>query len=224
VPYSDNNCGPPFTTTLEREHMDVYDSFDDLKKTERERVDFRVDVFRRKNASTVVLAPHGGGIEPGTSEIARAIAGNELSLGIFEGTKPTGNARLHITSTNFDEPRCLELVQTAKNVLTIHGEDSTEEVVFLGGKGSQLAACLRRVLQKHGYKVEAHDNPDLQGMASANICNRGVGGAGVQLELSVGLRRTFFESLKREGRRNRTAEFTKFAEAVREGLRDGGAL
>ena len=32
---------------------------------EREGVDFRVDVLKRESASTVILAPHGGGIEPG---------------------------------------------------------------------------------------------------------------------------------------------------------------
>lgn len=109
-------------------------------------------------------------------------------------------------------------------MITIHGEDSNEAVVFLGGRDSGLGTCLRLALQKYGYNVKTHNNPDLQGTAPANVCNRGVRYAGVQLELSVGLRRTFFESLKREGRRKPTTEFAKFADAVRKGLRDGGAL
>lgn len=204
--------------------MDAYGNFAQLHKAEREGADFRVDVLKRENASTAILAPHGGGIEPGTSEVAKGIAGDELSLALFEGTKPAGNASLHITSTNFDEPRCLGLVQEAKNVVTIHGEESKEAVVFLGGRDSKLGTCIRRALERHGYKVKTHDNPNLQGTALANVCNRGGRGAGVQLELSVGLRQTLFESLTREGRTKPTRDLPRFAGAVREGLRDGGAL
>jgi phage replication-related protein YjqB (UPF0714/DUF867 family) len=42
------------------------------------------------------VAPHGGAIEPGTSEVAKQVADNDLSLFIFEGIKPKGNKRLHI--------------------------------------------------------------------------------------------------------------------------------
>ena len=38
--------------------------------------DFRVRV-RRSKSDTVIIAPHGGGIEPGTSEIAEAIAASD---------------------------------------------------------------------------------------------------------------------------------------------------
>jgi phage replication-related protein YjqB (UPF0714/DUF867 family) len=204
--------------------MDVYTTFAELKEAEREGVDFCVCVFSREGASTVVLAPHGGGIEPGTSEVARKIAEDDLALGTFEGRKSTGNARLHITSTKFDEPRCLELVHAAGSVLAIHGESSEEPVVFLGGRDTELGAHVRAALERHGYKVAVHRNPVLQGMAAANICNRGRRRVGVQLELSSGLRKSFFESLNAEGRKKPSDELTTFAAAVREGLRAGGAL
>lgn len=204
--------------------MDVYRNFVHLAETEREGVDFRVELVKREGATTVILAPHGGRIEPGTSEVARAIAGAELSLAVFEGTKPKGNACLHITSTNFDEPRCLELVQATNNVVAIHGEGSQEPVVYLGGRDSALGASIRRTLEKSGYRVELHDNPDLHGTAPANVCNRGTRKAGVQLELSKGLRLAFFESRTCEGRRRATSELKRFADAVREALRDLGAL
>ena len=35
--------------------------------------------------------PHGGGIEPGTSEVADAIAGEEFSFYAFEGLKSSDN-------------------------------------------------------------------------------------------------------------------------------------
>ena len=204
--------------------MDVYRNFADLAQAEREGADFRVDLMKREGATTVVLAPHGGRIEPGTSEVARAIAGDDLSLALFEGTKSRGNASLHITSTNFDEPRCLELVQAASSVVTIHGENSQGPVVYLGGRDSVLGACICRALERSGYTVTLHDNPELHGTAPANVCNRGARQAGVQLELSLGLRQPLFESLTREGRSRPTHELKRFANAVREGLRDNAAL
>ena len=204
--------------------MDVYTNFAELQAAEREGVDFRVRVVRRANARTVVLAPHGGGIEPGTSEVASKIADDDLSLAIFEGIKPTRNARLHITSTHFDEPRCLDLVQAADHVVSIHGEMSEESFAFLGGSDIGLGKPLRTTLEKYGYHVRVHNAPELQGIAIANICNRGRRGAGVQLELSSGLRRTFFDSLTAAGRRKPTDALARFAGAVREGLRTAGAL
>jgi phage replication-related protein YjqB (UPF0714/DUF867 family) len=204
--------------------MDVYANFTELKDAEHEGVDFRVCVVLREDASTVVLAPHGGGIEPGTSEVAKTIAKDDLSLAVFEGKKSRGNARLHMTSTRFDEPRCLALVQEADSVLAVHGEGSEEPVVFLGGRDKTLGARVRAALERHGYKVKVHKNAGLQGMAAENICNRGRRRIGVQLELSAGLRKLFFASLNTEGRRKHTDELARFAAAVREGLRRGGAL
>ena len=204
--------------------MDVYAKFAELSAAERAGVDFRVHVVRRANARTVVLAPHGGGIEPGTSEVANKIADNDLSLTLLEGIKPALNARLHITSTNFDEPQCVELVQAADHVVAIHGERSKQPVAFLGGRDMDLREHLRLELERHGYKVSIHADSELQGSSAANICNRGRRGAGVQLELSSGLRRTFFESLTAAGRRQPTPELARFAGAVRAGLRAGGAL
>ncbi|WP_126802254.1 poly-gamma-glutamate hydrolase family protein [Aliidiomarina minuta] len=49
-------------------------------------------------------------------------------------------------------------------------------------------------------------------------------GAGVQLELSRGLRSTFFESLNSAGRRRQTHVFHQFVDAVRQGLVRAGLL
>jgi phage replication-related protein YjqB (UPF0714/DUF867 family) len=38
-----------------------------------------------------VIAPHGGGIDQYTSDIARAIAGAEFNLYLFEGISRSGN-------------------------------------------------------------------------------------------------------------------------------------
>ena len=204
--------------------MDVYRNFAELSKTEREDIDFYISAVKREGSNTIIVAPHGGAIEPGTSEVAKEVANNDLSLAIFEGIKPKNNNRLHITSTNFDEPRCVEVVQESDTVVAIHGEGSSELAVFLGGKNNDLGWKLKAALERYGYAVTTHRNPMLRGLASTNICNRGRHSAGVQLELSSGLRLTFFQSLTTEGRKKPTEELCRFATAVREGLRDAGRL
>jgi phage replication-related protein YjqB (UPF0714/DUF867 family) len=204
--------------------MDAYRNFAELSKAEIENVDFRILAVKRKGSVAVIIAPHGGAIEPGTSEVAKEVAGDDLSLAVFEGIKPNGgNKHLHLTSTNFDEPRCVELVLEADAVVAIHGEASAESSVFLGGRDDKLGARLKAVLERHGYTVKTHGNPDLHGLADKNICNRGRHGAGVQLELGCGLRRAFFRSLTAEGRKKPTDELFKFAAVVRQGLFPAGS-
>jgi phage replication-related protein YjqB (UPF0714/DUF867 family) len=204
--------------------MDVYRNFAELSKKEKEDIDFRIYTVKQEGSSTVIVAPHGGAIEPGTSEVAKEVANNDLSLAIFEGIKPKNNKRLHITSTNFDEPRCVELVQKSNTVVAIHGEGSSELSVFLGGRDEKLSAKLKEALEGYGFTVKTHENSDLHGLNEVNICNRGRHGVGVQLELSSGLRQTFFQSLTDKGREKPTDELARFAAALREGLHAAGRL
>lgn len=197
--------------------MDKYLNFAALSAAEKEGFDFEVHIVR-KPSQVVVIAPHGGGIEPGTSEIARTIAGDDLALAEFSGVKEKGNGDLHITSTNFDEPRCVDAVQSSDIALAIHGESSDEEVVYLGGKDAVTGGRVRASLIDAGFRVERHVEANLQGTHDSNICNRCKSGSGVQLELAKGLRKTFFRSFSKEGRAKPTSALVKFANAVRLGL------
>lgn len=195
---------------------DKYNSFAKLAREETGDGAFRVRL--RKHLDTVVvIAPHGGGIEPGTSEIAEAIAGDDFSFYTFEGTKQTGNGDLHITSTSFDEPQGLALVRASPTVLSVHGEASPGEIVFLGGRDAAFQKRLRVSLTAEGFEVRVHEDPGLSGRDPLNICNRGRSG-GVQLELSKGLRAAFFRSLRRQDRQDKTERFHQFVAAVREAL------
>ena len=196
---------------------DKYRSFPDLSRHAQLGKDFRTRVTQRAGA-LAIIAPHGGGIEPGTSEIAEAIAGTEFSFYAFEGIRENHNRELHVTSTNFDEPTCVALVSTALNVVAIHGEDGAEEIVFLGGLDGALLKRLHWSLLSKGFVVKRHPNPNLHGRDPANVCNRNARGRGIQLELSKGLRRTFFRSLSRSGRELHTERFQKFVSAVRDVL------
>jgi phage replication-related protein YjqB (UPF0714/DUF867 family) len=195
---------------------DKYPNFDVLSRNEVSGTDYQISVRRAKDAFAVV-APHGGGIEPGTSEIAHAIAAGEFSFYAFEGLKSSGNTDLHITSTRFDEPMCLTLIRQSGIVLTIHGEnsDGNGEPVFLGGQDAELGQLVDAALTAAGFEVRQHEDPRLQGVEPCNVCNRGTTGRGVQLELSRGLREQMFLSLSREGRKHTTPKFHAFVDAIR---------
>lgn len=195
---------------------DRYANFAELARHERSGIDYQVRA-RRARPAFAIVAPHGGGIEPGTSEIADAIAADRHSFHTLEGLKPSGNAVLHITSTRFDEPMCLTVLGHSVVVVTLHGEHSEDdgEGVFVGGRDGERGDRIGAALARQGFDVRRHDDPDLQGLEEKNICNRGTSRAGVQLELSKAVRKTLFESLTREGRKHPTPRFAAFVSAVR---------
>lgn len=61
-----------------RQTPDKYGSFAELEKNELPTA-YRV-VRIDRDSPVVVAAPHGGKIEPGTSDLARQIADDDLSL------------------------------------------------------------------------------------------------------------------------------------------------
>jgi phage replication-related protein YjqB (UPF0714/DUF867 family) len=194
---------------------DTYPNFATLERHERSGIDYCV-LVRREEPAFAIVAPHGGGIEPGSSEIADAIARQRWSFYAFEGLKRSGNSSLHITSTAFDEPMCLVLLSDTTRVVTIHGEESDDdgEGVFVGGLDIELGTHVGALLKKQGFDVRKHPSPDLQGLDPQNICNRGTAGAGIQLELSRAVRETLFESLTREGRNHPKPRFKVFVDTV----------
>ncbi len=194
---------------------DKYGNFADLRQSEKRDRDFRIR-FRDRGARTLVIAPHGGGIERGTSEIADAIASGDLSFYSFEGIKSRrGNGNLHITSTHFNEPRCVNLAKASTRAISIHGRSGQKPVVCLGGRDSGAIKVLRAALEERGF-VARISCPGMEGRRKSNICNRTKSGRGVQLELSEGLRRSFFRDLSKVGRRHKTRRFHDFVAAVRE--------
>jgi len=192
---------------------DTYRKFAELAAAEPSS-SYRITTSLRPS-SIAVLAPHGGGIEPGTSELARAIAGQEFSLYCFEGLKSDENEALHITSTRFDEPQCLAIVAASTVVLALHGSAEQEEIVHVGGRDARLAKRLISALKNAGFKAEQDNIAEHQGQFAANICNRGRSGRGCQLEISKALRLTLFAGLKKRQREHTTAQFEAFVAAVR---------
>ena len=160
-----------------------YRNYKELASREVEDKDYQIRM-NLKDEHILVMAPHGGKIEPGTTEIAEAIAGMDYSFYSFEGLKADGNSALHIESHLFDEPRALKLVDKAEIVLTVHGQvDRKDEFVMVGGFNTNLCSVIKRELEAAGFEIRPPTRR-LSGIDPMNICNRGKLKSGVQLEMS----------------------------------------
>lgn len=165
-----------------------FKGFRDLADMYREGLDYRVQVLPNPDSTFAVIAPHGGRIEPHTSEIASEIAGSDFNLYCFEGIRRQGNyAALHLTSHRFDEPRCLELIARCDYVIAIHGCQSVGQRVLLGGRDRRLKDIVARAIAECGIDV-LPDGHAFPAMEPNNICNRGRRAMGVQIEITSSLR------------------------------------
>ena len=140
---------------------DKYGDFGELARYEAADVDYRVRT--RYAGPALVLAPHAGGIEPGTTELAEALAAGDHSLYLFEGLKRSQNGDLHITSTRFDEPECLNALQRFDTVLAIHGEDSETAAVHIGGRDTAGRDRIATELRAAGFDVRDADSAATRG-------------------------------------------------------------
>jgi phage replication-related protein YjqB (UPF0714/DUF867 family) len=162
------------------------------------------------------MAPHGGGIEPGTTEIADAVAGDDHTFYTFSGLKTHGNAGLHITSSRFDEPIGIEIAKQAETVLSIHGCRDNQKFVSMGGRNKRLKKDVGDALRKANFVVVEMER--FPGQNPDNICNRSCLGMGVQLEISSGLRTEIFPEHRRGPQESQTMRFRQFVHALRHAL------
>ena len=103
---------------------DRNNSFSARREHEIEGFGYRIHLEDR-SSHVAVIAPHGGFIEPATSEIALAIADERYSLYRFEGLDAARlNHELHITAEKFDEPIANGLVSSSSIVVAVHGRGS----------------------------------------------------------------------------------------------------
>ncbi|HUE11868.1 MAG TPA: poly-gamma-glutamate hydrolase family protein [Steroidobacteraceae bacterium] len=167
--------------------MNKYGSYAELARCESQGSDYRVTAFARPQSPVLIVAPHGGLIEVGTSEIAAAVAAEDHNLFSFEGLKPYGaNRDLHITSHQFDHPDCLEMAARCAIVLSVHGCLGDSEI-HVGGLDTQFAAHLAKRLSGAGFAINAASQK-YPGRHPLNICNRGLRQQGAQLEITYDLR------------------------------------
>ncbi|MGD0723600.1 MAG: poly-gamma-glutamate hydrolase family protein [Roseiarcus sp.] len=168
---------------------DRYASFEALAAGERGGREYRIRAVKTQ-AAVAIVAPHGGEIEPGASEIAEAIAGGQFSLYCFEGLIPgRPHGDLHIRSEKFDEPIGVAVVEGSEIAIGVHGRKDADdkETVWLGGLDDRLRDAIAVALERVGFRTKATGHA-LPGRDAMNICNRGRRRAGAQLELPRTLR------------------------------------
>jgi phage replication-related protein YjqB (UPF0714/DUF867 family) len=191
-------------------------------------------------AKTTIIAPHGGGIEFGTSELCLAIAGYHpatlvippgtgitYDYWMFEGLRATDNAELHVTSTKCNDGVAESLCGGALNVLALHGCTTTQaelpdnaRTVLVGGRNAALKQhLLNEFAEAELDAIDAVDREALNGDEPTNIANRTLLGMGGHLELTGPLRLTMFEVNTRPQRKHTTTEvFWAFVAACRNAL------
>ena len=190
---------------------DVYKSFQQLKARQDRNVDYRIS-YHNGPSSTLVMAIHGGSIEPGTSQLAKEVAKRSgADWYTFEGIKKSNNSRLHITSSRFNEPTARSLVAKSQQTLSIHGCTGSSKITYVGGRDKQLAAQVRSRLKAAGFRIGTVSS-HLDGTSVYNICNRNDIGKGVQLEISKAQRNAFYSGGKS------TDTFHRYAAALAKAL------
>ena len=197
--------------------MDKYTNIAELKQNEREDEDYTI-LYRELPSKIAIMAPHGGGIEPGTIDIADYLAGCDYTFYAFKGLKESGNKILHINSNTFDEPIALMAAQNADIVVSIHGATDKSETVYIGGTNQELMQIIVHALRLGGFDATISEIPGLRGIKPENICNRCKIKKGVQIELSRGLRETLFDNLSQRSLRSKTIVFYQFVNILKEAI------
>ena len=233
--------GPPYATNSELyTDPNLTEGIDWARRFRRhERFDDS-PASTAEGTRTVILAPHGGGIERGTSELCLAVAGyHPANLPItppagvtydywmFEGLRADNNSELHVTSTNCDDGVALSLCAGVLNVLALHGLDAAQaglpddaQTVLVGGRNETLKRLLLREFETADLDaIDAVDHDALNGDEVTNITNRTLLGMGGHLEITGPLRKAMFDDDSRPQRKHTTTKvFWDFVAACRNAL------
>lgn len=198
---------------------DTYASYTALAAAETEGVAYERRSVPVTGAKWCSIAIHGGAIEPGSGEMARYVGAGLMAHYEFAGILPADNGRLHVTSTNFDEPTAQGIVTAAKRCLSFHGYTGSSGVAetSIGGIDTATANRVADALTRAGFRV-INAAQEINGSDPANIANKTTILAGVQVEMSSALRASFFpngdttRAMRDSGQR--TPAFYAYAAAV----------
>jgi phage replication-related protein YjqB (UPF0714/DUF867 family) len=152
--------------------------------------------FLQLAGSLGLLAIHGGGIEPGTEEIARFVANHSgASLYIYSGRLPAGNLSLHRPSHGEEienRPLVCRFLNHVNTAIAIHGHGRGQKCAYVGGlhRGMVLAfvELARSALPQYEWISDPEIIPPrIRGRNPNNIVNLPPA-QGMQLELPKELR------------------------------------
>ncbi|MCI2774223.1 poly-gamma-glutamate hydrolase family protein [Staphylococcus petrasii] len=174
-----------------------------------------------KNSRVLILAPHGGNLEKGTTELAKAIA-NKGGYDYYavNANRNANNRPLHVISTNYDDKDLINSNYNRDVSVSVHGAGQTQgyNTVLMGGRDTQLLGLISQELKKFKFNVQRATGY-LAGTDTNNIVNFNKKGMGVQLEITPDIRKSFFKngndtSVARKVVTNWTSKMDNFATAV----------
>lgn len=166
-----------------------YLNYESLAAKEKLGKDYAIE-FSNRNSQVAFMAIHGGNIEPHTSEIAQYLAHEEYSFYTLKGLKKTDHNILHLSSNKFNEFQAVTLAHSTNLVITIHGMKGKHDKIVIGGLNKKIINLLVADLNKNNFPTETAANyPHLAGTNTSNICNQCITNQGVQIEISLGLRK-----------------------------------
>lgn len=171
---------------------DLYANYAELSAAKVEGQDYQIR-YEDNGSDILILSPHAGSIESGSTELIQAITDDmtEWNWYLFEGMQSSNNSELHITSTNFDEPRALNMLSKASRSVSIHGKSGDIADTAIGGIDAPLRNTIWKKLEEKGFVV-TRASGGIAGLEPENVVNRNLKGMGVQLELSTAQRKAFF--------------------------------
>lgn len=160
------------------------DKFTDLTSLKQQvpRSAFRVLCLDRKSPVTV-MSVHGGFIEPGTSELARFVAGRTYNYFDFQCLRADMAKDMHVTSTRFRDEGLTALLDRSVIAVSIHGMGNQKQpAIWLGGINHRLKEIVYNVLFGKGFPISL-EAPLYKGEHPGNVVNLPREN-GVQLEIS----------------------------------------
>jgi len=163
---------------------DLYPDFYFMTLTHDTTKEYSISVKDRL-AEITIMAPHGGTIEPGTSEMAEELAGSDWNYYAFKNLLPDNGRTMHVTSKNYNDQIAVSLSSASLITVTLHRHKELTESVCVGGYNKGLRLAVVDHLQKAGF-VSEHPCMRLPGAACKNIANHAVLG-GLQLEIATSL-------------------------------------
>jgi phage replication-related protein YjqB (UPF0714/DUF867 family) len=199
---------------------DKYSSVLAIKQRFAEGRDYRIR-YKDHGSWATIISPHGGYIEPGTSAVARAIAGNTYNFFDFQALRRGSAQEFHVTATKFRDPVLSMLLETSVVAVSVHCMGTHgSAVIWLGGLNRRLKELTLAALEERGFAVDP-DAPRYKGESPQNVVNLPAR-QGVQLELSAELLASLFAGKScfySSGRRPRTSfRFAELVSAVRSAL------
>ena len=98
-------------------------------------------------------------------------------------------------------------------VVAVHGLAGRHKAVDVGGRDDQLRDLIDTKLRASGFNSKIVTSGSHAATSRSNICNKGRRGAGVQLEITKGLRDDFMRGA-------RSRKLADFADAVANAIAD----